>query len=313
MKTAKVTLADATYYLAFDGEAMFTLRDDFGGTQLALEAIEQDTRESFAATCAIAAVLAERGELLRRRLGYDPGAIPEKDDFLLMVRPFEIVTLKRAIMTAIELGYGREVTSPADDEIDEGLAELNQKKNKIRRAEYYRMISLYRSHAVSRWEEDESITPQPGDVVFYDWQDSGSGDDRGAADHVGIVSSVSGRVLKVIEGNFSNSVKERTLEVNGKYLRGFGLPAYYTKTDNKEDFDMDINEARKQLTSCADTGDTPSAWAKEAAEYCKRKGIFNGDGAGNFGWQQPITREAVACIIYRALEAAGALGNLSDV
>ena len=42
MKTAKVTLADATYYLAFDGEAMFTLRDDFGGTQLALEAIEQD-------------------------------------------------------------------------------------------------------------------------------------------------------------------------------------------------------------------------------------------------------------------------------
>lgn len=109
---------------------MFTLRDDFGGTQLALEAIEQDTRESFAATCAIAAVLAERGELLRRRLGYDPGAIPEKDDFLLMVRPFEIVTLKRAIMTAIELGYGREVTSPADDEIDEGLAELNQKKTR---------------------------------------------------------------------------------------------------------------------------------------------------------------------------------------
>ena len=112
---------------------MFTLRDDFGGTQLALEAIEQDTRESFAATCAIAAVLAERGELLRRRLGYDPGAIPEKDDFLLMVRPFEIVTLKRAIMTAIELGYGREVTSPADDEIDEGLAGLNQKKNLIKK------------------------------------------------------------------------------------------------------------------------------------------------------------------------------------
>ena len=68
---------------------------------------------------------------------------------------------------------------------------------------------------------------------------------------------------------------------------------------NEEVFDMDINEARKQLTSCADTGDTPSAWAKEAAEYCKRKGIFNGNGAGNFGWQQPITREAVACIIYR--------------
>jgi N-acetyl-anhydromuramyl-L-alanine amidase AmpD len=84
-------------------------------------------------------------------------------------------------------------------------------------------------------------------------------------------------------------------------------------SENEEDFDMDINEARNKLTSCADTGDTPSAWAREAAEYCKQKGIFNGDGAGNYGWQQAITREAVACIIYRALEAAGALGNLKDV
>ena len=130
MKAAKVTVAGAAYYLVFDGEAMFTLRDIYGGTQLALEAIEPDTREGFAATCTIAAALAERGELLRRRLGYAPGTIPEKDDFLLAVRPFEIVTLKRAIMTAIELGYGREVTSPGGDEIDEGLAELNQKKTR---------------------------------------------------------------------------------------------------------------------------------------------------------------------------------------
>ena len=130
MKAAKMTVAGVTYYLVFDGEAMFALRDIYGGTQLALEAIEPDTREGFAATCAIAALLAERGELLRRRLGYDLGTIPEKDDFLLAVRPFEIVTLKRAIMTAIELGYGREVTSPGGDEIDEGLAELNQKKTR---------------------------------------------------------------------------------------------------------------------------------------------------------------------------------------
>lgn len=130
MKTAKVTVADATYYLAFDGEAMFELRDIYGGTQLALEKIEPDSRESFTETCAIAAILAERGELLRRRLGYDAGAIPEKDDFLFMVRPFEIVTLKRAIMQAIELGYGREVTRPGGEEIDEGLVELNQKKTK---------------------------------------------------------------------------------------------------------------------------------------------------------------------------------------
>lgn len=130
MKAAKMTVAGVTYFLVFDGEAMFTLRDIYGGTQLALEAIEPDTRAGFAETCAIAALLAERGELLRRRLGYDSGNIPEKDDFLHAVRPFEIVELKHAIMTAITLGYGREVTSPGDNEIDEGLAELNQKKTR---------------------------------------------------------------------------------------------------------------------------------------------------------------------------------------
>lgn len=81
----------------------------------------------------------------------------------------------------------------------------------------------------------------------------------------------------------------------------------------KDDFDMDINEARNALTSCADTGDKPSGWAQEATDYCKRKGIFAGDGKGNFGWQQPITREAVAQIIYNVLETAGVLDKLPDV
>ena len=47
-------------------------------------------------------------------------------------------------------------------------------------------------------------------------------------------------------------------------------------------------------------------------QYCKRKGIFAGDGAGNYGWQKPITREATAQIIYNLLEAAGMLDNLPD-
>ena len=57
MKAAKMTVAGVTYYLVFDGEAMFMLRDIYGGTQLALEAIEPDTREGFAATCALLLLL----------------------------------------------------------------------------------------------------------------------------------------------------------------------------------------------------------------------------------------------------------------
>lgn len=80
----------------------------------------------------------------------------------------------------------------------------------------------------------------------------------------------------------------------------------------KEDT-MDIDQLTSQITNSAGTGDHPSDWAREATEYCKRKGIFAGDGDGNYGWQQPITREAVAQIIYNTLEAAGALRKLKDV
>lgn len=141
MKAAKITVAGTTYFLVMDGEAMFTIRDIYGGTRLMLEKMEQDTREGFLETCNAAAILAERGELVRRRLGYEPGRIPERDDFALLTQPYEIVPLKRAIANAIKLGYGREITAPGDDEVDEGLEELNQ-KNKIRRADYYRIAVL---------------------------------------------------------------------------------------------------------------------------------------------------------------------------
>ena len=65
-------------------------------------------------------------------------------------------------------------------------------------------------------------------------------------------------------------------------------------------------------TAPAGTGDNPSAWAATATEYCKRKGIFAGDGAGNFDWQKPITREQVAAVLYRTLERAGLLEAIPD-
>lgn len=90
-----------------------------------------------------------------------------------------------------------------------------------------KMIELFQQ--LGEWEENEAIAPRPGYVAFYDWQDGDNyktTDNKGAADHVGIVISVSGNTFKVIEGNYSNSVKVRTLEFNGRYLRGFGIPRF---------------------------------------------------------------------------------------
>ena len=52
------------------------------------------------------------------------------------------------------------------------------------------------------------------------------GDNTGWPDHVGIVESVSGSTMKVIEGNMSDAVGRRTLKVNGRYIRGYGVPKF---------------------------------------------------------------------------------------
>lgn len=84
------------------------------------------------------------------------------------------------------------------------------------------MIKLYQG--MGRWKEDDSYVPEPGDVIFYDWDDTGAGDDTGWPEHVGIVEACDGKNITVIEGNYSDSVKRRYIEVNSRYIRGFGLP-----------------------------------------------------------------------------------------
>lgn len=86
------------------------------------------------------------------------------------------------------------------------------------------MITLAKQMGI--WVEDDSYVPKPGDIVLYDWQDSGSGDNTGTADHIGIVEKVVGSTETIIEGNYQDSVKRRELAVNGRYIRGYIVPRY---------------------------------------------------------------------------------------
>ena len=86
------------------------------------------------------------------------------------------------------------------------------------------MIALFKK--AGTWEENEKVTPAPGWILFYDWQDDGRGDDRSAADHVGIVEKVAGQEITVIEGNYSGKVRRRVIRTNGRYIRGYGVPRY---------------------------------------------------------------------------------------
>lgn len=97
----------------------------------------------------------------------------------------------------------------------------------LRECSCSRMIELYKKDG--RWIENDDYTPMVGDVIFYDWQDNGVGDNVGSPDHVGLIVSVNGTTINVIEGNISDSVGYRTIKVNGKYIRGYGIPDYASK------------------------------------------------------------------------------------
>ncbi len=83
---------------------------------------------------------------------------------------------------------------------------------------------------MGRWKENDAYKPMPGDIIYYDWEDRGEGNNRGTPDHVGIVTKVTskGRIT-VIEGNRDDQVCYRVIHVNDRYIRGYGLPEYVKK------------------------------------------------------------------------------------
>lgn len=72
------------------------------------------------------------------------------------------------------------------------------------------------------WVENDAYVPKLGDLVLYDWQDTGIGDNTGNPDHVGIVTQPGSTQFIVTEGNINGGqVGKRTMAVNGRYIRGF--------------------------------------------------------------------------------------------
>lgn len=140
------------------------------------------------------------------------------------------------------------------------------------------------------WVENDGYVPKPGDAVLYDWQDSGSGDNTGSPDHVGTVTEVyqSAGYFVVVEGNYSNSVKKRTIAINGKFIRGFIVPKY---TDNavsapaQQTAKKDVETlAREVIAGAWGTGDTRKKRLTEAgydynAVQAKVNEILNGSAA----------------------------------
>ncbi len=112
--------------LNYSVEIMFKVNEKFGGVNQALDAIRPDTKEAFDAVKWFAVELVNDGELCRRAAGYDKKDMLKPEDISLRMAPLDYILLKEKVIKAIYAGYQRETENK--DEIDLGLAELNEKK-----------------------------------------------------------------------------------------------------------------------------------------------------------------------------------------
>ncbi len=160
-------------------------------------------------------------------------------------------------------------------------------------------MNWFKSH--QRWADK----PTPGDIIFF-------GTDAKAV-HTGIVRAVSQTTVYTIEGNTSGGF---TLIANGGGVAKKSYPLTYAKIvgyghpNYQEVLDMTIDEARKELTTVDGTGEAHSEWADEAVGTLIQAGVFGGDGQGNYGWGQCLTREGAAKVLYNLLERLGLLNQL---
>ena len=72
-----------------------------------------------------------------------------------------------------------------------------------------------------------SFEPSPGMITFFDWEDESDGGGLdGQPDHVGIVEKVENGMVYTIEGNTSDSCRQRSYPVGYYQILGYGIPDY---------------------------------------------------------------------------------------
>ena len=80
--------------------------------------------------------------------------------------------------------------------------------------------------ARGQWQ-DGGYEPHPGDLIFFDWNEKGgSGPQDDVPDHVGIVERVENGVVYTVEGNTSDSCRQRSYNVGHYEIWGYGCPIY---------------------------------------------------------------------------------------
>lgn len=106
-------------------------------------------------------------------------------------------------------------------------------------------IKLFKAAGI--WIEDGSITPVPGDIITYNWDQDYQPND-GFADHIGIVEKVStSGEITAIEGNRSNAVRRVYLPVGDGNIRGYARPKYSVSGSVAENTNPEPEKVQDEL------------------------------------------------------------------
>ncbi len=163
-----------------------------------------------------------------------------------------------------------------------------------------RHIDLFKQLGI--WVEDDGYIPTMGDIILYNWNDSGNGDCTTGASHIGYVVSCNGKTIKIIEGNISNSVGYRTLAVNGKYIRGYAVPDYASKTSPAA-----VNASVRYNTLADLKADPNSQHYLPTVEKLIRKGFLKGKGGTGDNLILDFSEDSIRILV--TLDRAGVYGE----
>lgn len=170
--------------------------------------------------------------------------------------------------------------------------------------------------AVGRFHKSN---PQPGDQIFF------TNDGGKSMYHTGLVEKVSGDRVYTIEGNTSSApgvvpnggmVRDKNYSINYAQIGGYGTPdwslvkeeedmAEITQDKFNEMFKVAMNAYRAELQD-NDCGN----FSADGRKFVEETGLLVGgsklpNGEANFMWQDFLTREQFATVLYRFAQKFG--------
>lgn len=154
--------------------------------------------------------------------------------------------------------------------------------------------------------------PQSGDQIFF------SKDGGKSFYHTGLVEKVENGRVYTIEGNTSSAVgvvenggcvRNKSYALSYEKIGGYGRPDYSIITEEEDDMGQatfDKMFATSMSKYRGDLRDNDSgSWSQEARDFAIREGLFAGngtcakDGQPNMMWEDFLTREQAAQLLYR--------------